>query len=531
MRSLTGTVPLIRLMARRDRVRVPVWVLALAGVILGSAASLVPLYPDQAAIVQYVTLFDDNPALVAFAGPGHGFDDPNLGVILVNETQLLACVGIALMAIFLVNRHTRAEEDAERTELLRSGVVGRHAPTAAAVAVVGAAVILLSTLCGAGFVALGYGATGAVSFAAGLAGCGLTFVGLTAALAQLAGSSRATLGLATGVLGVAFAVRAVGDITGSRVRWLSPIGWAQGVRAYADERWWPVALCLVAAGLAVAAACWLATRRNFGSGIVPQRPGAARAARWARSPLGLVIHLQRATIVAWMTGLALLGALYGSIAQDVDQLIEDNGALADVIAQLEGADPTDAFFATAVSMQALLAAGFALSAALRTRSEEAAGRVEPVLSGPVGRSRWACSHLAVAAIGTILIVAAGGVGLGASYAIVSDDAGQVLRLTGVALVTVPAVFVVAATAVALFGASPRLTPVAWVGLGLVVCVELFGELLRLPEWSRTISPLHHVPALPADGLDALPLLMLTAVAGGLAAVGLALFRLRDLQAG
>lgn len=531
MVTLTGLGRLVRLVLRRDRVRLPVWVLGLAGVVIGSGASLVPLYPEQADIQQYVDLFGDNPALVAFAGPGYGFGDPNLGVILVNETQLWACIGVALMSIFLVNRHTRGEEEAERTEVLRSSVVGRHAPTAAAVAVVAAANVAFAALCGIAFVALGYGVTGTVTYAAGLAGCGLVFTGLTALLAQLAGSSRATLGLATAVLGAAFVLRAVGDITGNALRWLSPIGWAQGVRAYADERWWPVALCLAVTVLAVAGAFWLATRRDLGSGILPQRPGPARAGWWATSPLGLAVRLQRGTVVAWMVGLALMGGVYGSIGEDVEQMIEENEAFADVIAQLQGADVTDAFFATAVSMQALLAAGFAISAALRIRSEEAAGRVEPILAGPVGRWRWAWSHLLVAAVGTVLVVAAGGVGVGASYAVVSGDAGQVLRLTGAALATVPAVLVLAGVAVALFGSSLRLALVAWAGLGVVVLVELFGELLRLPSWSRMVSPLHHVPGLPAEDLRAVPLLALTGIAAALTAVGLSRFRSRDLQVG
>jgi ABC-2 type transport system permease protein len=531
MRSLTGLGRLVRLILRRDRVRLPVWILSLGGIVLGSAASLVPLYPDQTSIQQYVELFGDNPALIAFAGPGYGFDDPNLGVILVNETQLWACLGIALMSIFLVNRHTRAEEEAERTEVLRSSIVGRHAPTAAAVVVVGAAGAVLAAACGVGFIALGYGVTGSVAFAAGLAGCGLVFTGLAAAVAQLAGSSRASLGLSTAVLGAAFVLRAVGDIADSGMRWLSPIGWSQGVRAYADERWWPVAVCLGATVLAVVAAFWLATRRDLGSGILPQRPGPARAGRWARSPLGLAVRLQRGTVVAWMAGLALMGAVYGSIGDDVEQMIEENPTFGDIVAQLGGADVTDAFFATAASMQALLAAGFAISAALRIRSEEAAGRVEPILAAPVGRWRWAWSHLLVAAVGTVLVVAAGGFGIGSSYAVVSGDAGQVLRLTGAALATVPAVLVLAGVAVALFGASLRLALAAWAGLAAIVLIELFGELLRLPSWSRAVSPLHHVPGLPAEDLRALPLLALTALAVALTSAGLARFRARDLQVG
>ena len=142
--TLTGVGRLIRFVLRRDRIRLSVWLVGLGAFIVISAASLPPVYPDQAAIDTYVRLFGDNPALIAFAGPGYGFDDPNIGVILVNETQLWGCIGVALMSIFLLNRHTRAEEDDERTDLLRSNVVGRHAPSAAAVAVVSACLLYTS---------------------------------------------------------------------------------------------------------------------------------------------------------------------------------------------------------------------------------------------------------------------------------------------------------------------------------------------------------------------------------------------------
>ena len=111
MSTLTGLGRLTRLALRLDRVRLPLWIGLLGGLIVISAASLPPVYPDQQAIDSYAALFGDNPALIAFAGPGYGFDDPNIGVILVNETQLWGCIGVALMSIFLVNRHTRADED------------------------------------------------------------------------------------------------------------------------------------------------------------------------------------------------------------------------------------------------------------------------------------------------------------------------------------------------------------------------------------------------------------------------------------
>jgi ABC-2 type transport system permease protein len=47
----------------------------------------------------------------------------------------------------------------------------------------------------------------------------------------------------------------------------------------------------------------------------------------------------------------------------------------------------------------LVAAGYAIGAALRLRGEETSGRVESVLAASVSRQRWATSHLAFAILG------------------------------------------------------------------------------------------------------------------------------------
>src|ERR1700751_4468970 len=72
--------------------------------------------------------------------------------------------------------------------------------------------------------------------------------------ARLTSGARAARGLAIGVLGVAFLARAVGDSAGaggpSWLTWVLPLGWAETLRPFADERWWVLAapLALVAAG-------------------------------------------------------------------------------------------------------------------------------------------------------------------------------------------------------------------------------------------------------------------------------------------
>jgi len=529
--SLRGLGVLVRLVLRLDRVRLPVWLVSLGGTAVVSAASLRPLYPDQRSIDEYARLFGQNPAVVAFAGPGYGFDDPNLGVVLVNEVQLWACVGAALMSAFLVNHHTRQEEDDERAELLRASTTGRHAPMAAAVLVVSAANVVLGAVLAAAFAVLGYEVVGSVALGASIAGCGLVAAAVAALTAQVAGSGRGALGASTTLVGLAFAVRAAGDVADHWVRWLSPIGMAQGVRAYADERWWPLA-ALAAVTLAIfALAAWAAARRDLGVGLVPRRPGRHRAPSWMVGAEALAFRLQRWPLVAWAVGVALLGVVYGSLGEEVEAMVEETPAYADLVAPLEGVDLTDAFLTTATSQLALLGTGYALSAVLRARTEEAAGRAEVLLALPVSRTRWLGSHVLVAATGTVVVVAAGGLGTGVSFAIVTGDVGAVPRLVVAALATVPAVAVLVGLAVGLFGLSARAAPAAWAAYAACVVLELFGELLRLPDVVRDLSPFRHAGGLPAGDLQVLPLAVLVAVAAASIGAGAWAAGRRDLRSG
>ena len=530
MRNLTGFGRLVRFTLRRDRVRLIVWIVAITILLVGSAASLPEIYPTQKSIDTYVELFGDNPSLVAFAGPGYGFDDPNIGLVLVNETQLNGIIAIALMSIFLVNRHTRAEEDSERAEFIRSNVVGRHAPTAAAIAVVGTAQVVMGVLIALGFVALDYQISGSIALAASVTAAGLLFIGIAAVVAQLTNSGRGTLGLGSAVLGAAFIIRAIGDIGDNGLSWISPIGMAQAVRAYADERWWALGLCVVVTTGLVVGAFSLATRRDIGAGLIPQRPGRERAPGWMTGPLGLAFRLQRASFIGWLVAMFLGGYLFGVIAGDIKEMLAENDFMAEMFARVGAADITDSYFGTSLTMAGLMAAGFSIASALRLTTEENDGRAEPILSTPTARMRWSVSHIAVAVAGTAAIIAAAGLGAGVAWAPIANDAGQVPRLLGASLASIPAALVLMGIAVAAFGIAPgSARAIAWSALGVILTVGFFAEVLRLPEWVRQISPFDHVPAVPAEDLVILPLAVLTAIAGGLTALGLWAFGRRDLR--
>jgi ABC-2 type transport system permease protein len=135
----------------------------------------------------------------------------------------------------------------------------------------------------------------------------------------------------------------------------------------------------------------------------------------------------------------------------------------------------------------------------------------------------------MAAAGSLVAVAAGGLGVGLSYALVAGDAGQIPRLIGAALSTYPAVLILTGIAVVLFGAFPSIARAAWAALAIAFVASFFGDLFKLPEWTLRISPFEHVPGLPAEDLSVLPLLVLTAIAVGLLSFGMWRFRARDLR--
>ncbi|MEZ5215341.1 MAG: hypothetical protein R2715_01815 [Ilumatobacteraceae bacterium] len=334
--TLTGTRLLIRHILRRDRVRLPVWIVALVSLMTASAAQIASLYDTPESILGYVSSVGDNPALVMFAGPGYGFDHPNVGTILVNETSLWMAIACSLMSVFLVTRHTRAEEDSERADLVRSGVIGRHAPEAAALAVA----VFANALVGFGSmvvtIGFGYPTVGSIALCASFALVGMVIAAGTLVAAQLFSTGRAVLGLSIGAVAAAFVIRGIGDISVPALSWLTPFGWGIGVRAFAQERWWaPLGLVVATIGLAVASFAVMA-RRDLGSGLIPERRGSDRAAGWLASPLGLVTRLQRATVIGWLVGTLVLGVVYGTVGRDIEQLLKDNPQLADYLAPPAG---------------------------------------------------------------------------------------------------------------------------------------------------------------------------------------------------
>ena len=530
--SLTGTWVLATLAVRRDRIGLAAAVYVITAGVAGTAWALKRLYPTPAGRAALAGTAGANPALRFLYGR---LDGTSLGSITTWRYGVWAGLFAALVAIFVVIRHTRADEEAGRLELAGSAAVGRQAPLVAALVTAAAGVLAVSVLLCAVLPLTGLPAAGSALLALGIGCCGLAFTGIAAVAAQLASAARAARGIALGVLGVAFVLRGVGDSAGasgpSWLSWASPLAWIQLARPFAASSLWVLALPLAVGAAGTGLAFALADRRDLGAGLLPDRPGRATASALLRDPFGLAWRLQRAALAGWTIGYVFLFAICGAAAKGIGQLFGTSSTLEREFTRLGGqAAITNAYLAALMLLAGLVASGYAVSVILRLRTEETGNQAELVLATATGRIRWALSHIAVAVVGSALLLAVAGVATGLGYGLRIGSAGsQAATMTGAALAQLPPVLVLAGVAIAVFGLWPRAcVPAAWTALGLVVVISLFGQALQLSHWILDVSPFTHAPRLPGGPVQAAPLLWLCAVALALSAAGLAGLRRRDI---
>jgi ABC-2 type transport system permease protein len=526
-----GTGVLTRLAFRRDRFALPAVVYVIVVAVTGTAYTFKRLYPTAAGRAALAATGESNAALRFLYGR---LDGSSIGSLTTWRYGVWAGIFAALMAIFVVIRHTRTDEEAGRLELVGSLAVGRNAALVAALLTAVTVNVVAALLLCVTLPLVGLPAAGSAALALGIGACGLAFAGIAAVAAQLAASARAARGIALGVLGVTFVLRGVGDAGSGGLSWLSwasPLAWIQLARPFAAERWWVLCLPLAVFALGVALAFWLAARRDLGAGLVPDRPGRATASRLLSDAFGLAWRLQRGALLGWVVGYAFTFAASGAAGKGIGQLLGTSSALEHELTRLGGqAVIVNAYLAALMLLAGMVAAAYATSAVLRLRSEETDGTGEEVLATATGRIRWALSHISIAVVGAALLLAVAGVAAGLGYGLSTGSVGtQVTRMLGAGMAQLPASLAVAAVAVLLFGLLPGACVAgSWTVVGLVVAIELFGRALQVSHWVLDISPFTHVPRLPGGTVVAAPLAW-TCLAGlALVAVGLGGFRRRDI---
>jgi ABC-2 type transport system permease protein len=527
----TNWTKLLRLALRRDRVYLTCWIVGL--VALGTL--FVPIFPQVAGSeAEMATLGEmmNNPAMVAMCGLRYG-GDYTMAIMYTQMMLVWMALAFAAMSILLVARHTRGDEEAGRLEVLRSLPVGRSANLLAVAVLAVIANAIPAALIGLimpVFQVDTIDLPGSLVSGAALGACGLVFAAFTLIVAQVMPSSRGTTGVAMAAMGVAYLVRAYGDVSAPNVALATPFGLIEKTEPFYTNAYWPVWVSLGAAVILGAVGLWLNRARDLGLGLLPQRPGRAHAPRLLGGELGLGWRLIRGTLIAWAATVFVVAAAYGSVMGDMAGFIESSEVYQQLMQVTPGqADLVSPIVATLQLIMAIIGAVPVILAVNRLAGEEKKGRLDQVYGTAASRRRLFLGHALLAGLAAVVMQLLAGLGFGliARSAMKTNpvDLGLVLR---VAANYWPALLAFGGLALCLVGWAKRAAAVTWAYLVAAFLLAYLGGMLDLPRWAGRLTPFGLLQRYPVEAFSLWPWLGLVVAAVALAWAGLVGYRRRDI---
>lgn len=525
-----NTGMLSRFILRLNRIRIPLWIIGLVLFTLMIPPALESLYGTQQDR-DVLTETMANPAMTAMLGTGD-LDNYTIGAMTAHQMILMTAVIVGLMAILLVTRHTRADEEEGRIEIIRSLPAGRLSYLNATIIVISSTFIVLALITALGLYALNIESMdleGSFLYGAALGGTGLFFTGVTAIFAQLSESSRGTIGWSIAILIISYLFRAITDISNDALTWLSPLGWVTKAEVYSSNNWEPVILMLVISIVLFIIGNYLNSIRDLAQGFIPAKPGRRFASRFLRSPIGLAFRLQRTGFISWAIGLYVLGASYGSIFGDLESFFEGNDMYQQMLQQAEDASIVEQFIPTLMIVLSLIATIPSVMAMNKLRAEEKKGRLEHLLVRAVSREQLIGSYLVLAVVNGFVMLSLSAIGLWSAATAVMKEGMEFGMIYSAALVYFPAMLVMIGIVAFLNGAAPRFTNWIWAYFLYSFFVLYLGNLFQFPDWVGKLSPFGHVPQVPIEDATFMPLFVLSIIAVGLMSVSFGGFRKRDVQ--
>lgn len=540
MRAL---VLLLRQRIRRDRIQLAIWIVSTGLLALFSASAITTTYGDDAAREGILRLAVANPAILMLRGLPQGGD-----VAAFTFFQIFTFLALlaGLMSTFLAVRHSRAEEESGRAELVAATGAGRLLPTVATVIHGVGANLLIGAAVTVAFIGGGLDATGSLVTGVATTAVGVTFLAVGLAAAHVMQSSRGANGISVAAVGLAFVLRGFGDAAGTPSAdglsmtsawpsWLSPIGWAQHVGAFTANDLTPLLLNL---GLAVAllvAVFALQSRRDLGASLLVGRPGRADARASLSGSRALAWRLQWPTIIGWSAGAAVFGLFAGALADLVAQVTSTSSTFEDTLNRLvptTNGSLDQVLISAMFALVGIFAAGSGIQTMVRLRQEEAGGTAELVLATPLSRVRWLVDYLVVGAASILLVVLTASVVSAVAALATGGDLSRAADSFAAGAVQIPAALVFLTVVAFVFAVVPSATVgVGWSLYGGLTFVGEFGALIGLPDWVRNLSPFTHTPVPFGDSVDWSGGVWLLAIATAACALAVVVMRGRELHAG
>ncbi|MFZ4452542.1 ABC transporter permease [Salibacterium aidingense] len=530
-KRFNNTLPLLGMICRQERLQLPLWLAGLAGFTLIVAISFTNLYTNEREL-QEIAQSMINPAVTALVGPGYGIDNYTYGAMMAHQMLGMTALITGIMNILLITRHTRANEEDGRLEMIRSLPTGRLSNIGAAMLTAVIINLLLAVVIGFGLYTLQIESMeweGSLLYGAALGAIGLFFAAVTGLLAQLSESARGVTGFSIGILLLAYAVRAIGDVSNETLSWFSPFGWVLGTEAYVNNYWWPIAVTLGTAVIVTVFAFYLNAIRDLEAGFFPSKPGRKHASFLLHHPFGLAFRLQRTGIIAWGAAMLMFGAMYGSVLGETESFFEEIDMLQEFIQPEAEYSITEQFLTMLMAVMAMASTIPGVMAMMRLKAEEKKERSENLLSLAVSRNKLMGSYALLALLHGFIMLSLAGLGMGLAGNAVMEESLSVWGFYEAAVVYLPAMWIMIGMALFFIGLSPAFAGVTWAYLLYSFIVVYLGGLFQFPDWVTNLTPFGHIPQLPVEDFKLAAAAGLTGIAIILAAAGFISYNRRDIE--
>jgi len=506
-----NTTKLASKLFKREWLTSTIWLLVLIGITLMVAAVFSDLYGTETNRMGMAETMS-NPAMVTMIGPTYGLDNYTNGVMYAQMMILFSILAVAVMNIFLVIRYTRRDEESGRFEVIKSLPVGKLSDLGATMILCFVVNLVLALITGFGLFALNLESmnlSGSLLYGATLGVSGLFFGAIAALFAQISSTSRGALTYSAIVLGIAYLVRAMGDVSAPLLSYISPLGIILKTQIYYTNTLWPVFTLLILAVIITYIAFYLNSTRDLGAGLIAAKKGRKEASKFLKTPTGLTLRLIKGTLIGWGIATIMLGVSYGSVFGDVETFLEGSELMQQLFLGNDKFTFAEQFLTTLMVISAIMVTVPTLSVLLKIRSEEKKGRLEHIYSKKVSRKTIFTKYLTLSFLTSIIMTLAFVIGLwGAAHASMDEPiALTTILISGTSYL--PAIWSMIGIAALLIAFIPKITNQIWSLLGLFFFLVYIGPLINVPSWFLKATPYGSIARYPVEDVNFIPLVGLT----------------------
>lgn len=530
-RLFRNTLKYTKFILKKERKNIIICCIAFFIITLAQAYSYADLYStvDERMLIAKSM---ENPVMIAMMGPVYGNNNYTVGALMSNQTLVFTAIAMAIISILLVNRNTRGDEETGRMEGVLSLPMGRVANILAIIITVIIVNFLFAIFIGVGLYALGIetmGLNGSMAFGAVMGAAGMIFASITALCAQIFSTTRGTLGASFGLLGIAYLVRAIGDVSNETLALCSPLGWLLRTEVYVNNHWqyvfFTIIISLVIFGLSV----YLYSIRDMGRGFIAEKKGKDSASIFLDNLFDLAVRLLRSNIIIWGIFIFVLGISYGSLLGDVEKFFESTKILKEMFSLQGGKTYYEQFISVLMPITALITTVPTLLIVTKLKSEEKSHRIEILITRPIARIKLLGSFNVLAIIASITFQVFFAIGFWYSGVTVVENAVSFRNIVIASISYLPAIWFMLGIANFFIGIFPKGSVLIWIYYAYSALVIVLGKILQLPDWMQKLSQYEAIPKFPIEKMTFDNIILITVLTVIFLAIGLWGYKNRDLE--